>query len=363
MTATTGAIPGPHVVFEPGIHPLGSGWDNKMFSVEDGNLRPHVWNEAVRSRMRRYRPGLVAIDSLLPMEVDADGSISYDTEANIWVDLPGTPRQLNGTDEILVLAGDNTYGSSDPNTGEDLAIRSANICLDFGIAQLGAATLAATAHEAEVRTSKELWPNLLLEQRISRRELFGLAAAAALIFCVASPTISAESSRHTPEHLLNEVDDVYTHSSIERLIDHDHLFDYVLGRTALLIAKVNDAAANTNLTVPQPLTASVVMGSAHEYESARLIADPKYRAACIATHTRLMAEVVKAEPSDSILDYYPGGRMAWLSDQQTTYQIFRVRQPDMAQLSPNPRDVLDPYVSFVTQANAPSVEQAIAGIL
>ena len=348
------------VYFEPGIHPLITGTAERQFSqVQHGNLNVHIWNEAVRERMKSYSPDLVAIDGLGVFD-----TVDSNAKASVWYSLPGRPSQINGTDEILVVAGDNTYNSQRGNSVEDLGIRLANMVMYAAAGTLGwhfisklirdSGRLAPKA-SADTDASKDQPSSMA----VSRRQFFRGFVGASLFFN--QPNVVAYAPWRFPEPLSTDVDNVAQSISLERLIDPEHEYEYIGGRTALLIAKIHDVAMTRRYT--DKITAgSVVMGAAHTLQSNNLLSDPAMRADYMRKHTALMLEAAKGDNEFFERQWTDKQKQLWVIEQESKLQVFRVKEPNDTNLKQDPETELDRIVTLVDDISAPSVVKAIKGL-
>lgn len=321
--------------FEPGIHSLDFALiDEQIEEVQNGNLSLHAWNGAVHKRMKSYRPGLIALDSI--------NAIPATSKAELWYGLPGTPRQMNGTDDILVVAGDNTYNASNP-TSEDRA-------LDFASGSIWASL--GMAGGLLIRSLREGEQSRLTMGR--RGFLTGFTGAALMHI---QPILTAYSPWRSVIPLSTEIDDITEAASLDHIIDLNHIYTYAEGRAALLITKIHDAAqAIRDRTRIE--AGSVVMGSGHMFRSDDSLSDPTLRAKYIRRHLTLILEAMREQPAQSS----EGFNVQDVIDAESLVQIFRVQQPDPVRAKQDPVAELDRIVTPIDQFKAPSVVEAIKGL-
>lgn len=91
-----------HIIFEPGIHPLTAAESAPINRGIANRENVHLWNPEVAQRIREYQPGLIAIDSLYPIEP------KYETSYKelVWLFLPDRVNNLTNNGRVFVIAGD-----------------------------------------------------------------------------------------------------------------------------------------------------------------------------------------------------------------------------------------------------------------
>jgi hypothetical protein len=382
--------PSPDVYFEAGIHPLSESSATKsMNQTLKGNESVHVWNEAVRKRIGSYSPDIIAIDSLLPVGIDQTGGMNFYNKALVWNFMPGRPSELNGTDEIFVIAGDNTYNFPNPNDTTDSALRfggsvgyvamaySLGIAIDKHVPGRKQKPLIQKQQpkKSEIydwkiedgfteSTEPYDWATqetLKTEALTSRRKFFRLGLGALTIAAVESTWIAAYSPWRTIEKYAEEADTAVESVSLQRVVDPDHLEEYLTGRTALLIAKTNDAINMMNSKANN--RGSVVMGSEHSYQANDLLRDPEMRYAYMRRHTELMLEYAKKSKAGFDGHWTSLQRQQWVMKNETSMQIFRVLEPDPVRFKADPKAEIDRVIQLHETINSPSASAAIDGLL
>jgi hypothetical protein len=353
------------VYFEPGMHPLfTSTVTAQTAQVQQGDFNVHAWNSAVRERMRTYKPGLLAIDSLDPLDVGAHGDLDTQSKAQVWYAMPGTPSQINGTDEVLVVAGDNTYNTPHGNSLEDMALRYANMAMWGVVGAAGTALISSLMRKGSRPQHGDPDSSAVQEDGSSvvdmtRRRFLFSSLGAALVF--GQHSIAPFSPWRSPEPIAAKVDDVAETMSLEHIVDPDHQYEYLVGRTALLIAKIHDAAAVSGVAKPETV-GSVVMGDSHMFESNDLLSDPSLRAKSIRAHTVAMLEAARGDHTTFQGQWSTQQKQQWVIGRESTLQLLLVKEPDDARLQQDPVAELDRTVQLVDQIEAPSVVQAIQGL-
>jgi hypothetical protein len=360
----------PAIRFEPGIHPIDeSTAEHLLKRTLSGHADSHAWNTDVRRRISGYQPAMIAIDGLIPVGIDDDGKIDINQKAWIFNSMPGTPHQLNGSDEIFVLGADNVYGQDDGNGFLPFELRLATRIAVVGLA----AKLAVNAHDKVVANrNKQAEPAIYdwerEEQRekrepavYSRRMFLGLAAGSLTFAAFASNKIAASSpwqfSTHAAEGVFNATEEV----SPDRLVDLNHTYDYMLGRTALLYTKLGDALFLASPKVREK-GGAFVMGADHIFRADEIMHDYNVRQDCIRRHTELMLAKVKNDTKNFTGKWTAKERQQWVRDNQTTIQIYRVSQPDKKRFKKDPKKELERIVRLEDTIKSVAVIDAIEGL-
>ena len=350
------------VLFEPGIHTLGMTKPvQEVDQILRGNPDVHAWNSEIKERLIGHKPGIVAVDSMVPAGVyDANG-LTLEDKAVIWNLMPGKPRELNGSDSILALAGDNLYGFPDTYSAFSIGIRVANAAALVAGSNYVVRQVSGMHIDSSTDTSKNQEGDIS-PRHMSRRKFLGNLASLIAVGIVGSELIASESPWGLPLRPAESVATAYEDISIQRFIDQDHVFEFLTGRTALLIAKMHDAL-NMGIYMEPKRLGSVVMGDAHMYEVEELLQDPKKRASCIRRHTELMLQIARKSNIYFSSHWSPRERQKWVMRNQASMQLYRVRELDYKRFKTNPRAELDRIIQLEQTVTSPSVSAAIDGLL
>jgi hypothetical protein len=363
------------ITIEPGNHPTRSEEQMDVLrAVEHGELDTHMWNGAVRQRIGAYRPSMMAVDSICPR---INNKIDASDKAKLWAMLPGRPSELNGTEEILVIAGDNTYGGPEANTGLSRFLRTATF---LGSMYAGSAIAKSTYDSLKKEPPKPSTPQMqiydqeiveaseqqqkteldrLLSKQMTRRTMLGISAAGIAVAANFAAALAAESPFGFGTDAAAEIEEKYSKVDPDHIVNLGDGYDYVDGRTALLIAKLKDMLDFKKFDNP----GSLVIGSAHLSKAEDLVNSADLRDEYIRRHTKLLIdeagkdEKLFSNPSDR------EQRVKWALDMQKRIQIFRVLEPDEKAFSSSPKREIDRIVELVEEFESPSVIAAVEGIL
>lgn len=357
---------------EPGVHPTHEDEQQKVFdATEQGDANSHAWNSAVRRRISTYRPSVIAVDSACPVINTEEIDFAY--KAALWTLMPGKPSELNDTEEILLVAGDNVYGGPDPNTLTRTLIRSSVL---YGSTYAGAKIAMATydrlksdprklgSSEAEVYDwekveASEAEQDATKTKQMTRRTMLGIMGGAFALATGLSSRFAAESPFGFATDTMAEVDTRYSKIDPDHAIDLDGSYDYVDGRTALLIAKLQETLSLKGVKDP----AALVVGDAHLSKASLLLGDAKAREEYIRRHSELVINDAKkdinffAEPSNT------DQRAQRALEKQTRTQVYRVREPSETAFRANPQKEIDRVITLVEEWDSFSVTSATKGIL
>lgn len=374
----------PTIEFEPGIHPIDDGDSLGMIKkTQGGDVSSHIWNGEVADRMSGYNPSIVAIDSLEPSP-SINGQLSTEYKAALWSLMPDRPSKLNGSDEIFVLAGDNTYGEPDANGPISSTLRLwtaiAMVYAGYKISAGTYAALRARAPEPEDPDMPFTWPYdqerednpiydqkreepdttpVLTHQQMSRRQFLGMAGAGVAMGVSLSAMLSASMPFGFARDIAAKVNDKTDDITPDRLLDPDGIYPYIDGRTALLIAKTRDAIEQRGFGD----SASIVMGATHLAKADDFMSNPGLRDEHIREHAKLVTG--KAEDDRSFFDGHsrPRERAEWILGEERLVQIFRVTEPDDEAFKTDAKAELSRIIELVDSFHSPSVVSATEGVL
>lgn len=298
--------------FEIGNHPQG---DPSTLTASDeysrfnaGDPSAHSWNSEVLERMRRYKPKLIGIDGLsysiiIPAEKFEIGPPFSD---DVWMLLPGEPKQINDQGLIYVVAGDNfntgnafNIVNTNPGTlelrnamggkqGQDiqkeLSVNRAEqiLCRMVGVVDVALTGKAVLERLFGKYTSKET----------SRREFLkmlgigGMNIAAGYIFGKGyfANRAALAGSEEEKNFYLGVVDKLKTRFSFSNNAE---------ARSALIYNKTLDARELLDFGPADQ--AAVLFGTAHSWEAESVMATPQKREEAIRSYAKTYFD---------ILDYY-----------------------------------------------------------
>lgn len=364
------------VVFEPGQHPLAAGsWSVMIDSTISGNADEHLWNNEVADRISAYKPSIVAIDSVEPETPRLHEPLM--TKAAIWTALPGTPNKLNGTDEIFVVAGDSVYGQKDPNDRVSLALRTVST---FGLMYLGYKVGIQTynafksdnpepeipaIYDHEVREDQEAAITAHAEkesQQLTRRNFLGLACGMAVLGSGFANQAAAISSSQNGKDAAGLIDTEFGNLSLDRALNRDHQYDYLDGRTALLIAKLHDVIGS-GAYVDSRSTGSVVMGSGHLAAAAELTTRADLRDQRIRRQAELSLERVASDEPYFGWKSSAEERATYILNHFRAVEVYRVTEPSKKAFERDPKAEIMRTVSRVDRSESPTVVAATNGLI
>jgi hypothetical protein len=365
--------------FEPGTHPL---TDNDIAAVytnfTQGNLDAHGWNKEVGERIASYAynaPALMlTIDGLEPLPHTPTRLYSSLQEAGIlWTHLPARPNQLHHSGEVYVVKGDNylripqtvlpdgiepinLFKQMDAQNAADLE-NANNVRLEAigeetaGIAALGLALWSA---------SKLLSPSAMKQQMTRRRFLSNSIATAAAtatagsILRIPLPNMIADMPSEPTEEFLQTVANI-VRPRITRSV-------FIDGRTALLLAKAEDAQTALVGEIPQ-MTNVVVMGDAHTDIEPTYLRDKSGRDHAIAAFAQELLSIAKQVygsyyhvSPDQITPQATQSLLKYVSQ----VDVVKVTDPDGSSFQPYFPRIADKQITLYKSFNSPQVEEAIS---
>ncbi len=295
--------------FEPGIHPRTESDAATVYNdFSQGNLDAHGWNTEVGERIASYAytaPALLlTIDGLSPVPQSPHPLFTSLQEAGIiWTHVPARPNKLNHTGQVYVVKGDIDYDRLPqtvlPDVKESVSLYQQTMNIEeiegenanqvhntaiagetAGIAALGAALWGA----------RKLLSPSATNANISRRQFLRKSLAVATSVATAgsllrleTPNITASVPNEPTKEFLQTVDNIIR----PRLARST----YVDGRTALLLAKAEDAQAT--LSEFSQATNAVVMGSLHADIASTYIQDKSERSKAITAYAQELLEVAR----------------------------------------------------------------------
>ncbi|HVF69833.1 MAG TPA: hypothetical protein VNA13_04705, partial [Xanthomonadales bacterium] len=255
--------------FEEGIHPDKAG--PLLQEIDRGNPNAFAWNSAVSTRMRTYSPDYVAIDGLEHFSQSNEIAI----KRAIWISLPARPSKLNSEGRIYVVAGDNALAYlQDSVTESSLAAVGRNLLFVGAGATAGVA--AQKGAEGVIDHQKEPKP--------TRRQFLGYVGALTGYGLASAVHLTAQSPWPSTQQVLRGVS-----NSLEPLcfLSGETV---IKGRTALLIAKMEDALKYLPPQLNSSSVGSIVMGSAHTFDVDEMLSSKEKRAKYIRAYAQMLME-------------------------------------------------------------------------
>lgn len=335
-----------------------------------GDLSNHGWSKNTAEITRQVAPRILAIDGLSPSRgrLVNKSDFSQKEKQDIWVHgLPARPRDINPQGVVIIIAGDILYRSmpfgetlnaadarklqevldakddkalKDPETAKKIE----KLALVFP--PMLVAVLASVASTQEHHQEKK--------GLISRRTFLrgaALASGSVAVLGIAN-TIAYLSSAKAPNTTVSQID--------QKILDLGRRFsvtkdNYLNGRTALLIAKAEEAAS-LGLTPPDS-KAALLMGSAHTPEAQHLLHDKNARKQAIHDYA---AEYVGA--IRELRTLFPG-----IPEDEAIHQMLDIfAQADIGEVtdpgtdfSKDPTDLISTYVSYVGHLDSREVLEAV----
>lgn len=351
--------------------------EKSIDATKSGDVGAHAWNSEVADRMESYNPPILAIDSVYPSHYATNGA-DFDYRAALWNLLPGKPSDINGSDEVFVVAGDITYGEADPNSLIPFELRLATL---WGGAYLGYKAGQAAYGALRDKTAKserphswpydqeaeeqreavERDPTQMTPDQLTRRRFFGQVGAGIAVGAAFSSWLAAYSPFNVPRDVAGSVDQAYQSVSLDRIIDWDNNYDYIDGRTALLISKLGDSMRWMGLGALA--SGAVLMGKDHLDQSDSLLKDGDLRNTYIRQQAMLMTGAAKDDTKFFGGHWTPRERMRWVLDMQRKIQIFRVTEPDDEAFKAHPKAELKRIIEQVDEFYSPSVTKATQNVI
>lgn len=354
---------GPFITFEGGYHGQNS-WLKTKDTLETGNLDIHTWNKAVGERISKYKPRLLAIDSLVPTFSNTENKdLSLIGKQRVWTWLPSSPRKINDKGEVVVVLGD----SQDFDAATELAKKMGislpqetftKIDNDLDtyikkvgedLARDGTATVLSGLLLAVATASLSTVP----KDQMTRRKFLKLGTAVA----VGSPffplvrrgaTLTATYSSN------NDVGNIaeYVMGLVKPRFIKDAMAN---GRTAMLISKCMHAM-NQGL-VPSNSYGSVVMGNYHGFEARNYLFNKGERQKAMETYTEgvvsYLQQILQAFPQINSKE-----ARAKLKEYLSMGDMVVVTDPGVDRAG-NAQDEINKHVKYVGTFYDPDVIQAV----
>ncbi len=241
-----------------------------------------VWNPELTDRLASYRPMLLAIDSIQPIGEQREPLGIYQQRL-VYDYFPSEPREISPeSDAVYVLGGDvirlygpivrATIGTDSGIKGEDfsneindqweeLETRALTNYMSDTAVIMGAAITIFACFQAVANSQKLATDSDSSKETLSRRDFLKLAGSTALVLGIGGilvgRTASIVSAKVTSESLKESLIKI-----ANTLSPPDA--NWEKGRTALLVAKSQDAIDFLNL--PKDSPCGIVMGSNHVFD-------------------------------------------------------------------------------------------------
>lgn len=288
-----------NIHFEGGYHvkTLNEELPVSQYFSQGDYRKAHVWDGGMKNRIRSYNPRIIAIDSVIPSKTPVSQDLSLIEKMNLWEWLPGNPQELNNKKEIQVIMGDSVFwmaagnliptlpysasqienlisqaisiskGQEQPRN--NAVIDPENVALVSGVVASEGAIIFLSKKNGTPQTSEH-------KDRITRRAFMkkglNIAGSAGLTYILAKG-IGMGLLNNTGSPRLANIGQFLVEATRDRVL-FDSLHTSVTGRTALLIAKSQDASS---LLGQSNEATSIVMGNAHAPEAGQLLVDKTYR--------------------------------------------------------------------------------------
>lgn len=365
-----GVYPGIH--FEPGIHPAGRNAQEESDRIyarfQDGDPRAHIWNTKLLTRISRYQPRLLTIDSLVPAIGDLNrfGQQDNPEEKLLWLLLPGKPSEINNSGELFVIKGDFGYFgdflASFPNSDmqgalnkrhnqENIAsslkmrgeffVPSAIYTLYFCLKQ-------AKDMRGQPLTLEDMKKSLF--QPITRRQFLKNSGIIGTALILAASGYGRLSIPYNMGESINESDKELMLKLVEAARPRIFKLDQVDFRTAILIEKTQDAIDQLKLERPTP--ASIILGASHGYEARSLMESYENRRETIKSYTRHLMDILDLVSKDFPNVDKDKARRSLL-DHISAFDVASITDPGDPPYSPSLPDVVarnvKPLGSFSSQ--------------
>jgi hypothetical protein len=364
--------------FEPGTHAQTDSDHLKLYqSFANGNIESFDWNKEVGERIRSYEftaPALLlTIDGLAPQPASPYPFFTPHQEATFtWVSLPARPNKLNQAGKVYVVKGDTDFYRLPqailPNVQEpdslkqqmDIQQKSDDknaVQLDQNA--LAGETIGVGAIGAILWAASKLLSPSSANQQLSRRQFLRKSIATATGIAVAGsmlrfalPEATAVVPNEPTEEFLQTVSNI-----VRPRIARSTFID---GRTALLLAKAEDAQAN--LTNAAQVQNVVIMGDEHADMAPTYMQDKKQRNTAIAAYAQELlaaAQQVYGNYYHLSPDQIPPQVTNSLLDYVSQVDIVEVTDPGGSSFQPNFPSIVDQQFTAINRFNSPQVEEAI----
>lgn len=347
------------VRFEPGVHSfpysdlvLGQPASEEIVKkYREGDLTVHAWNPEVAKRMAQYKPKVLGLDGL------AGGAFKRGLP---WFWLPGSPKEMTGSDSIYVVGGDliHQHFIFDERGNIIGWNKVGDYAADLGTEGAGHILLPPILTFLLSRAPKE---------KISRRAVLkaglglGALSLASLIGKVAPVAASySKSTDELPGKVIKFVKPIAKSTWLD-------------GRTALVTTKTIDAMEKLNL--PAGSKGSVVMGFPHAWEGVGLLGDKNARAEALRKYaTEFANDVYPAIDEDVWEANYKMGELKDLSEKSkrdllmayvilnfVSTIIYEVKEPQ-SYYSRDPQKDTSALVKTVDLFVSPEVMNAVSSL-
>lgn len=354
------------IILEPASHPTDPAELERIFTeTQNGDIDATVWNGNVKRRIKTYKPSVLAIDSVMPTMFDADGRVPASMKLSLLSGMPGRPSELNGTDKITVIATDNTYGTTDTGIIHGGLNLLSNVALVGGAAKVGAEAYTVMSKKVTKPADRPVYDQEAaadyrrsLERKSDRRNFVACGLASLMLAARYSPFFASYAPNESLKNIGSEIDNVLGEVSLSRLVDVNSYGTKVMGRTALMISKLDDILQ----TGTYGSLGSVVFGYGHLADAKELHASKDLCSEKIRDLTQYMIQYAK---EDTHLFGRPSTwaeRISWVMTQQRRIDIYTIHEPDAKRFKANPEREVDRIVEFVDTMYAPSASRAIADL-
>jgi hypothetical protein len=367
---------GNKVRFEPGIHPHEVGpikIGEKGEAIErlsEGDLTAHRWNSEVAERLMKYKPAGLVIDGLTPIDyVDPDilekHGIGDSLRREVWIKLPGNPREINGTGELIVGLGDFVEGPKGftVEMGEDSELQQKELTVEASAVALASVTALVGSVILGRKKRIDIEVNEKYSGNISRRKFLGLMGKgvgtlgiAYLATQLSSIYFAGRTSNGTSEFWQGVANIVKP-----RFAD----MSWLNARTALMIAKANDLQRNFGeYGVGADETCAVVAGSFHTYNSDNFLSSKEARRKEILSFAEKIMEAVRDVYCSEKNSPVKVTRESWDLDKRLLVEnlarmdVVRVRDPELEKTD-NHLKVLRKNIDYLGTINSREVKEAL----
>lgn len=350
------------VNFEPGIHPfLKSQEDAVEQNFLKGDLNAHFWNPEVAQRIKRnsyFKPLFLAIDSVAPVPEALRSSkdyLQYQEDAWDWAFLPARPNELNVKGEVYLIKADIGPNSpfakydkyQDPIPGVDLGGQEGEAAVDNMATSLvgqdllfvGAIMAAMKVAPRLLRRESEnpIGDNIarLLQKPFSRRSV--LAGTAKLAFATAAISLLRFSPNFFAPLASTEQAAQFWQSANQILNGGLARSSWLDGRTALLMAKSEDAAKLVSPEIRNGADYSVVMGVYHGLDQDVLHNESARKEAIrnLAQETLDMGRKLYSSYFGITAEQVPSEALNGLLDYLAQIDIVRIKDPGGPDIQPD----------------------------
>jgi hypothetical protein len=343
------------IYFEGSTHSLfQAGTEEIMHEIlTTGDISLSDWDASLLGRISRYRPGLLSIDSATPTPLVESGRLSMDEKLKILTLVPGKPSQINGTDNILVLAGDVNTGIQNPTSLSSISRRALGGLLLVGALAAAGELADRKIHSIEVEKVASANENDNIEPNLTRRQFLSRLG----IVTVGAITVGPNLTSRINNRYVQDVGEALAimGDGLRPVWYPNGFAKHSDGRTAILIQKTIIASQNGLIED----SAGILMGTAHLNKSSLFSRSKEAREQSIKD----MAQGLYDWSQDGSDSKEVSLRQNVSYNQMIRSQIVEIRElPEDQLVDMSPEEIIDQSVNLVNEYENLEIKKLVSPI-